>query len=92
MNFQKLIDYFRATPKNTASLAKERLQIVISHERASKQRGNQQPDFLPALQQELLAVISKYFPVEQEQVKVELARTGDYSILELNVTLPDQVV
>ena len=87
MNFQKLIDYFRDTPKNTASVAKERLQIVISHERAKR---HNQHDFLPLLQKELMAVISKYFPVDEDQVRVELAKTGDLSILELNITLPDK--
>ena len=86
MNFQKLIDYFKNTPANSASVAKERLQIVISHERAKR---HQKADFLPLLQKELLAVISKYFPVDEEQVRVELAKTGDMSILELNITLPD---
>jgi cell division topological specificity factor len=89
MNFQKLIDYFRGTPPKTASLAKERLQIVISHERAKRHHHPHDDNFLRLLQQELMAVISKYFPVDEEQVKVELARTGDLSILELNVTLPD---
>jgi cell division topological specificity factor len=88
MNFQKLIDYFRDTPnKNTASVAKERLQIVISHERSKRQNKH---DFLPLLQKELMAVISKYFPVDEDQVRVELAKTGDLSILELNITLPDK--
>ncbi|MFU8798301.1 MAG: cell division topological specificity factor MinE [Gammaproteobacteria bacterium] len=88
MNFQKLIDYFKSTPTNTASVAKERLQIVISHER-DRAQPHQKHDFLPLLQKELLAVISKYFPVDEEQVRVELAKTGDLSILELNITLPD---
>jgi cell division topological specificity factor len=88
MNFQKLIDYFRDNPnKHTASVAKERLQIVISHERTKRQN---QHDFLPLLQKELMAVISKYFPVDEDQVRVELAKTGDLSILELNITLPDK--
>ena len=68
---------------NTAKLAKERLQIIVSHER--KQSS---PDFLPLLQQELINVIAKYVKIDKDQVKVELERSGDCSILELNVTLP----
>jgi cell division topological specificity factor MinE len=47
---------FGNKPK-TASIAKERLQLIIAHERSDQ---NSKPDFLPALQQELVAVISKY--------------------------------
>ena len=48
-----LWDYlpFRRTPP-TASLAKERLQIIINHERS--QRGND-PDYLSKLQSEIIA-------------------------------------
>lgn len=87
MSLLNFIDYFRAQPKSTASLAKERLQIIVSHERSK--RGS--PDFLPRLQKELLEVIAKYVPIEQDQVKVELERSGDFAILELNVTLPDAI-
>lgn len=81
-----IIDYlFRHKHKNTASIAKERLQIIVSHERTARAS----PDYLPMLQKELLAVISKYVDIDKEQVKVELERSGNCSILELNVTLPD---
>ena len=70
----------------TADIAKKRLQIIVSHQRGGEE---EQKDFIPKLQQELIAVISKYVEVDQEQVKVELERTGDCSILELNITLPD---
>jgi cell division topological specificity factor len=93
MRFKQLLAYFKATPDNntTAALAKERLQIVISHERSMQHKNMRQPDFLPKMQKELLAVISKYFPVDPDQVKVEFERTDDCSIIELNVTLPDAV-
>lgn len=70
---------------STASIAKERLQIIISHERA-KREG---PDYLPLLQQELIAVISKYVNINPDDVHVSLDRDGGFSILELNVTLPE---
>lgn len=87
MSFMNFIDYFRSQPKNSASLAKERLQIIVSHERTKRSS----PDFLPRLQKELLEVIAKYVPIERDQVKVELERSGDFAILELNVTLPDAI-
>ncbi len=83
-----LLDYiFRQKPRNTAALAKERLQIIVSHERTTRNG----PDYLPMLQRELIEVIAKYVDIDQDQVKVELERSGNCSILELNITLPDQL-
>jgi cell division topological specificity factor len=72
----------------TASVAKERLQIIISHERSQRST----PDYLPQLQEEILAVIAKYVHVTRDQVSVNLERMGDNSVLELNITMPDDVV
>ena len=80
-----LLDYFLGTRKKTASVAKERLQLILAHERAAAA-----PDFLPARQAELLAVIGKYIPVDQDKIKVTMERRGDYEVLELNILFPDQ--
>ena len=82
-----IFNYLRKR-NSTASVAKQRLQIIISHER--NQRNT--PDFLPKLQEEILAVISKYIPINKEKVTVNLERLGDSSVLELNVTVPDEVL
>lgn len=82
----KFLDFFK-TPKRTAALvAKERLQIIVSHESSRKSK-----DFIKDLQRELLEVISKYVDIDPEQIKVQLEQHGDQSVLELNVTLSDQV-
>ena len=73
---------------STASVAKERLQIIISHERTQRNT----PDYLPKLQEEILAVIAKYVPINREQVTVNLERMGDSAVLELNVTMPDEAL
>lgn len=81
-------DYFRtARLQNTAVVAKERLQIIVAHERGRHKRS---PDYLPALKKELLEVVRRYVPIDQDQVKVTLDREGDYEVLELNITLPDE--
>jgi cell division topological specificity factor len=72
----------------TASVAKERLQIIISHERTQRST----PDYLPKLQEEILAVMAKYVPISKDQVNVNLQRMGDNAILELNVTMPDEAL
>jgi cell division topological specificity factor len=55
-----LFDFLRSRPKNTASIAKERLRIIVAQERTS--RGT--PDYLPMLRRELLEVIRKYVSVD----------------------------
>lgn len=82
-----LLDYFRSKRnKRSAGLAKERLQILVAHERAARDGL----DYLPALQDELLAVIQKYVHVDRDAVNIELDRDGDCEVLELNVTLPER--
>jgi len=78
-------NYFKSSEKNTASIARERLQIIVAHERGKRE----QPDYLPQLQQEILDVIRKYVPISDDQVQVQLDKTDSCSVLELNVTLPD---
>jgi cell division topological specificity factor len=72
----------------TASVAKERLQIIISHERSQRST----PDYLPQLQEEILAVMAKYVPIQKNKVSVNVERIGNGSVLELNVTMPDQAL
>lgn len=82
-----IFDFFRERKKRpSAAVAKERLQIIVAHER--NQRN--QPDYLPALQQELLEVIRKYVNIDNDQVQVVLENQDNCSILELNVTLPER--
>lgn len=70
--------------KSAAHVARERLQIVLSHERSE----GSDADFLPKMRNELLTVISKYVKIDKDQINVQLQRTGSYSVLELNITLP----
>ncbi|MCK5121817.1 MAG: cell division topological specificity factor MinE [Methylomarinum sp.] len=81
-----LMNYFRSTKPSSASIAKERLQILVAHERSSRNR----PSYLPKLQQELLAVIQKYVHVEQDAISVNFEQDDDQEILELNIILPDE--
>ena len=79
---------FRKKNSETASLAKDRLQIIVARERASTgERGA--PSYLPKLQQELLEVIAKYEKLDLDQVSVNLDRRGDAEVLEINIVLPE---
>lgn len=81
-----IFNYFRK--KNTqgsAAAARERLQIIVAHERGQRN----QPGYLPQMQEEILAVIRKYVTVEEQDVSVHIDDSDDCSVLELNITLPD---
>jgi cell division topological specificity factor len=81
------LDFFRAARKPepaSASQAKERLQIVLAHERIGRTRE----DFLPKLQQELVAVVARYVAIDPTKVNVNLDRGGDMSTLEIEIELP----
>ena len=80
-----ILSYFFGTKPHSAQTAKERLQIILAHERA----GRGAPDYLPALKEELLAVISKYVQINKEDIKVSLERQDQYEVLELNIVLPE---
>ncbi len=81
-----LLGYFKTTKPNSAKLAKERLQILVAHERNTRD----QPSYLPALQQELLQVIQKYIQVDQESISVHFDSDDEQETLELNIVIPEQ--
>lgn len=80
-----LLDYFKSSKASSASLAKERLQILVAHERSSRY----QPSYLPQLQSELLAVIRKYINVDQDAISVNFEQNDTQETLELNIVLPE---
>lgn len=67
----------------SASIAKERLKIVLSHERASRTA----PDFLPKLQRELIDVVGRYVEIRDDMIRVNLGKSGDTSLLEINIEI-----
>jgi cell division topological specificity factor len=69
--------------RTSAVIARERLKIVLAHERASRDA----PDFLPVLQRELLDVIGRYVEIRSDMIRVNLGRSGDTSLLEINVEI-----
>lgn len=81
-----ILSFFRSSNKTSASVAKERLQIVVAHQR----RENQRPDYFLSLQRDLLEVVRRYVTVSDDAVKVEVDHQGDCDILELNIVLPDR--
>ncbi|GAA0811267.1 cell division topological specificity factor MinE [Colwellia sp. D2M02] len=86
-----LLDYFlRKKEKQvaTASKAKERLQIIVAHERNKR---NKEPDYLPQLTEDILQVLRKYIQVSDKSLSVNLdKKDGDLNVLELNIELHDE--
>lgn len=84
-----ILKYFHTLkPKKTAAVAKERLQIIVAHER--NLRDSPVIEYLPELQRELLEVVRKYVAIQDEDIKINIEKDGDCEILELNITLPDE--
>ena len=81
------LSFFLGEKKKTASVAKERLQIILAHERSG--RNADEPDYLPALQRELVEVISKYIKINAEDIKVQLDRQDNLEVLEVKIELPE---
>jgi len=86
----KLFDYLGLGSNNSAVMAKERLKIIVAHERNGLKSSQNSRDYLPLLQQELLKVVRKYVAIEDENVKISMDKEGDYEVLELNIALPEQ--
>lgn len=77
---------FGEKKKQTAQIAKNRLSMLIAHEHSG---SGASADFLPALQRELLEVISKYVSVNPDDIKVQLEKQDNCDVLEVNITLPE---
>jgi cell division topological specificity factor len=88
----RILDFFRTQPKQepaaTAAVAKERLQVIVAHQR----RQSNTPEYLSRLQQDILKVIRRYAKVADDAVDIQVDRANGYEVLELNITLPDEGV
>nr|WP_204354513.1 cell division topological specificity factor MinE [Paracoccus saliphilus] len=73
-------------PPASAQTAKDRLQILLAHERSST--GTAEADYLPMLQREIVAVIRKHVPIGDNDVEVRMERGNQMSSLEINIELP----
>ncbi len=81
-----LLNFFLSQKKQTANIAKERLQIIV----AERRRSDGEPPYLPNLKRDILAVIYQYTQIDPEMLNVHFIQKGDdISVFELNVTFPD---
>ncbi|QEE25315.1 cell division topological specificity factor MinE [Rhodanobacter glycinis] len=80
-----ILDFLKRKPEPTATVAKERLRIIVAQERST--RGA--PDYLPMMRNELLEVIKKYVHVDLDAININFERDSGHEVLELSVALPD---
>ena len=78
-----LLNLFFSPHRHSAAIAKERLKIVLAHERA----GRSAPDFLPKLQKELIDVVARYVQIRDDMIRVNLGKSGETSLLEINIEI-----
>lgn len=80
-----LMNFLFGSKQKSASVAKERLQIILARERT----GRNTPDFLPALQKDLVEVILRYVTIKPEDIKVSLERQDNFDVIEVNIVVPE---
>jgi cell division topological specificity factor len=81
-----ILNFF--TRNRSAPVAKDRLQVLLAHERVLSGR----PDLAAILQKEILAVIAKHIPIDQDKVVVKLDRGAKVSTLEIDIEMPDEAL
>ena len=74
-----------ARRRNSAPVARERLQILLEYER----RIISQSDLVAVLRQEILAVVSRHVSVDPDKVQVKVDRGAKVSMLEVDVEFPN---
>lgn len=80
-----MFSFFRRPRQaSTAATAKDRLQILLAHERA----GHTSPDVLPLLQRDIMEAILRHMKVASDSVDIKIERADDLSTLEINIELP----
>ncbi len=84
-----ILDFLFGRRPESASVAKERLQIIVSQERA----GRNAPDFLPLLQQEVLSVVAKYLDVDDDAIRIiHSQKAGGAAVLDINIELDKALI
>ena len=78
-----ILDWFTKPEKTSANIARERLQIIIAHQSENTQ-------LIKKLEGDIIKVMSKYFPnIDENLVNIQLDRNKDHSLLQLDLTIPE---
>lgn len=79
-----MFGFFRKRQPCPADTARDRLQILLAHERS----GRSQPEVLPLLQRDIMEVIERHMKVRGDSVDIRIERADDLSTVEINIELP----
>ncbi|MGO4570503.1 cell division topological specificity factor MinE [Microvirga sp. 2TAF3] len=71
--------------RTSAPVARERLQILLAHERGVV---GGKSDLVAVLREEILAVVRRHVTVEHDGVQIKMNRGADMSTLEIEVEIP----
>jgi len=82
------LSFLLGQKKTSASVAKDRLQLILINERGD----GATPDYLPRLQKELVEVISRYVKINPDDIRVNLERQDSLEILEVKIEMPQAEV
>jgi cell division topological specificity factor len=77
-----LFYFFR---RGSAPIARERLQILLAHERVARSH----PDLLGLLREEILAVIGRHVSFEPDKVQIKMDRGKSVSTLAVDIEIPN---
>ena len=77
-----IFNLFRRT--NSGAVARERLQILLTHERKS----SCSPELVALIHREVLAAIAKHVAIDPDKVEVEIQHRDKMSFLEINLEIP----
>ena len=78
-----LFDLFR---RGSATIARERLQVLLSHERVACGR----PDLLSILREEIIAVIGRHVSFDPDKVQIKMDRGKSVSTLAVDIEIPNR--
>jgi cell division topological specificity factor len=80
------MSFFDLFRRGSAPIARERLQVLLSHERVA--RGY--PDLLSVLREEILAVIGRHVSFEPDKVQIKVDRGKSVSTLAVDIEIPNR--
>ena len=90
------LGFWRSKKPPSANMARDRLMMVVAIQRDQDGRrltggsSGGMATYLPALREELLAVVRKYVTVPDSAVKVDVQKEAGLEVLEMNITLPER--
>ena len=78
------MNLFSMFRRGSAPVARERLQILLAHERATRN----QPDILGVLREDILAAIGRHVAFDPDRVQIRMDRGRSVSTLEVDIEIP----